>query len=181
MFKKSVFIVLLISLVGGCSSKFAYNNLDWLLYWYLDDYVELEGEQKNAFDKKLGEWLAWHRTSELKQYRTQLEQLKGQLQTGTIDQQQILQAFETSQRHWVRLRDHLAPQLMPFAVELSDAQVEHLFNYLQEQDQKRIKKRNKKTQQERLVERRKSMQKEFKKWAGKPNRQQLGIIEQYTD
>ena len=30
----------------GCGTKFVYNNLDWLLIEYLDDFVELTTEQE---------------------------------------------------------------------------------------------------------------------------------------
>ena len=41
-------------LLTGCSSKFAYNNIDWLMYWYIDDYVELDKSQKSLLDGVLG-------------------------------------------------------------------------------------------------------------------------------
>ena len=50
--------ILLIGLLAltGCSSKFAYNNFDWLVYWYVDDYVELTNEQEDLFDVKIDRW-----------------------------------------------------------------------------------------------------------------------------
>ena len=51
--------------LASCSSKLAYNNLDWWVYWYLDDYIELKGEQEEKFDDYLQNWLRWHKTSEL--------------------------------------------------------------------------------------------------------------------
>ena len=36
--------------LASCSSKLAYNNLDWWVYWYMDDYIELKDEQEEKFD-----------------------------------------------------------------------------------------------------------------------------------
>ena len=41
-----VLTILLLVSVTGCSSKFAYNNLDWLVYWYVDDYIEFSDQQE---------------------------------------------------------------------------------------------------------------------------------------
>ena len=38
---RSLLVVVFIIFLTSCSSKLAYNNLDWWVYWYLDDYVEL--------------------------------------------------------------------------------------------------------------------------------------------
>jgi len=37
--------------LASCSSKLAYNNLDWWVYWYMDDYIELKDEQEEKFDE----------------------------------------------------------------------------------------------------------------------------------
>ena len=42
LFLLSLFVLTLTS----CSSTFLYNQLDWLIPWYLDDYVDLTRAQK---------------------------------------------------------------------------------------------------------------------------------------
>jgi len=58
---KKLWLVLGFLVLTGCSSKLAYNNLDWLIYWYMDDYVELNDSQEAIFDIKLEGWIDWHR------------------------------------------------------------------------------------------------------------------------
>jgi hypothetical protein len=59
-------LVLVLVLVSACSSTtFVYNRLDFLLPWYLGDYVELEREQKKYLDAVLDPFLQWHRMEEL--------------------------------------------------------------------------------------------------------------------
>lgn len=146
---RSIVLLTVISVLSACSSKFAYNNMDWLLYWYLDDYVELEGAQKEAFDGKLDDWLKWHRTEELAKYKAQLIDLQQAVNAGSISAEEWLEVFDRGREHWIRLREYLAPQLMPFASALTDEQVESLFAKLESQDVKRQEKRAKKTAEKR--------------------------------
>ena len=70
--KKGLLIAIIIFL-GGCSTKFTYNNLDWLIHWYIDDYVSLSDNQEALFDKYFADWQSWHRSQELGKY---IEHLK---------------------------------------------------------------------------------------------------------
>lgn len=74
-----VVAVLLLLSLSSCSSKFAYNNLDWWVYWYLDDYIELNDRQEEQFDDYLNNWLSWHKRSELNRYKAHLERVKKRL------------------------------------------------------------------------------------------------------
>ena len=47
--KRTVACLLLTLLLGGCSTTFTYNQLDWLIPWYVDDYVDLSRDQKQEF------------------------------------------------------------------------------------------------------------------------------------
>ena len=47
---RSLLVVVFIIFLTSCSSKLAYNNLDWWVYWYMDDYIELKDEQEEKFD-----------------------------------------------------------------------------------------------------------------------------------
>ena len=50
-FKKIIIISLLsISLTACMGVKFTYNNLDWVIPWYLDDYLSLNDQQDDSFD-----------------------------------------------------------------------------------------------------------------------------------
>lgn len=64
------FLILLVLLILGtaCSNKFFYNQLDWLIPWYVDDYVDLTFVQKENLDKQVEMLLQWHRGEELSHY-----------------------------------------------------------------------------------------------------------------
>ncbi len=172
--------LLLLLLLTGCSSRFAYNNLDWLVYWYVDDYVELERAQKAAFDENLEQWLAWHREEELIQYRRHLSELRQQLSAGSLSQQQWLGHFERGRQHWERLLTRVSPQLVSFAVLLSDEQVDSLFAEVVENNTEAMEEYLDTPADERLPERIEDMQEQMERWLGDLSSLQQDIISDYA-
>ena len=175
--KKSLLVALILPfLLVGCSSTFAYNNLDWLLYWYLDDYVELDKGQKQQFDVELTQWLRWHRTEELQQYQQQLLDLQQRLAEGPLTADQWYTEFGAAREHWVRLRDKVGPDLVAFAPTLTDRQVDDLFEALEKDNQDEVDERNASDEQERLEDRQKRIEKQLKGYIGKLTKQQKTLI-----
>ncbi|MFT5451811.1 MAG: hypothetical protein ACI9N9_001297 [Enterobacterales bacterium] len=69
MFRIRLFILVVLLILGtACSNKFFYNQLDWLIPWYVDDYVDLTFVQKENLDKQVEMLLQWHRGEELSHY-----------------------------------------------------------------------------------------------------------------
>lgn len=114
----------------SCSTRFAYNNLDWLVHWYVDDYIALSRTQRPLFDAHMTRWLSWHRQEELIQYRAQLQQLKTDISDNALSVQRVESHFDEAQEHWFRLRDKLAPDLVAMAKLLSDRQISELYEEL---------------------------------------------------
>lgn len=176
MIKKYLALLLAVLLLTSCSSKFAYNNLDWLLYWYIDDYIELERPQKKQFDLRLDSWLAWHRGQELIKYRDQIEHLRQQLSSKNLTAPEWQQIFDNAQQHWVRLRNRVTPELVAFSRLLSDQQIQSLFDELQENQNDQIEEQAELSVEEQLKERRKGLQKFLKGWIGRLSESQKQII-----
>ncbi|MBN2865718.1 MAG: hypothetical protein JXK16_06895 [Thiotrichales bacterium] len=73
--------LLLASVVlAGCSTRFVYNQLDWLAPWYLEDYVTIENYQQDEFSASLDSVLDWHRATQLPLYASFLATLTTELQ-----------------------------------------------------------------------------------------------------
>jgi len=169
--------------LSGCSSQFAYNNMDWLVHWYLDDYVDLNKDQKKLFDGKMQGWLSWHKKQELALYQQQLQQLKQDINQSHVAPETWLQHFDLGRQHLFRLRDRLTPELLPLVLELTDEQVENLFSELaeqREQDVSEYQESMQKQPQARLEKKRKDRESEIKGWIGKLSQQQKQIIADYT-
>lgn len=106
----------------SCSSTFLYNQLDWLIPWYVDDYVDLTGPQKKNLKQQLQPLLRWHRKEELARY---LDLLAG------IEEDLAAPLAGSTVQGWVdaasvageRLEQHMLPLAFEVGEQLSDAQM----------------------------------------------------------
>lgn len=119
--------------LSACSSTtFVYNRLDFLLPWYLGDYVDLNREQKKTLDGLLQPFLSWHRTQELPQYLVILDNFD-----DTLDQpiqRSDLEALSLEfEEVWGRLEARGLAWLLEFGAQLSDAQIEAFGEKLKDQ------------------------------------------------
>jgi len=177
--KKIVFILLAIFVLSGCSTKFAYNNLSWLVYWYVDDYIEFTDEQEAIFDEKFREWLIWHREKEMPKYASHLDELIQDINNQQLSIERLEYHQDKARDHWTRLRGQIAPELVDMSHLLSDEQVVYLFAALERDNEEEIEE-----YQERISmsddERRKSWikrnEKNMSRWLGRLNEEQKSYI-----
>ena len=80
--------MLLTLLAAGCTMSFTYNHLDWLIPWYVDDYVDLSRQQRQLLQGQLGPVLQWHREEELERYLELLDQIEADL-AGEVTAAQV--------------------------------------------------------------------------------------------
>ncbi|BFT30294.1 DUF6279 family lipoprotein [Alteromonas sp. D210916BOD_24] len=175
---------LLAFVLSGCSSKFAYNNLDWWVYWYLDDYIELNNKQEEQFDSYLQNWLRWHKTSELAKYQNHLEALKSQVINNELDYDVIYANLNKGKAHWERVRDEISPELAVLANELSDDQVIALFAALEKDNKEEEEERLAvlaKPEAKRLADRKERIEESIAERIGKLSNTQKQIIATYAE
>lgn len=182
--RRFLLVFLAVLAVSGCSSKFAYNNLDWLAYWYIDDYIELSDAQEAEFDVYLTQWLQWHRSQELGAYVAHLQSVKADILAGRFNEpDNVFQQFELASEHWYRLRDEIAPSLPPLAKKMTDEQVVYLFTQLtKENDERReeLDESSEKPDDERMKSRVKDIEKQIKSRIGKLTDNQKTIIASFA-
>lgn len=162
-------------LLSGCSSKFAYKNLDWLAHWYIDDYILLTEEQRVIVDQKLGHWLAWHQQEELPRYLANLNELTTDIRMQQLSIEKLTYHQAAIQQHWARMKAKIVPDLVLLSPLLDDQQVSYLFDKL---DKKNIDEREKiekilalnpKQQQNNAI---KKYKKNLTRWLGEPTPEQ---------
>jgi hypothetical protein len=178
----AIVFFLLLSLTS-CSSKLAYDNLDWWVYWYLDDYVELNDEQEDKFDDYLNNWLQWHKRSELKRYESQLKTLKQQVLNSELDYDTVYAHINDVRTHWERVRAEISPQLAELAVDLTDQQIVSLFATLEKDNKEEEKERKeflKQSDKERSEERIERMVDNVEERIGDLSDEQKQIIATYN-
>ena len=118
-------VLLALLLLAGCGNTFLYNRLDWLIGWYVDDYVELSRAQEKVFQQRLRPVLDWHRREELALYAAFLQQIEADsaapLDADTVRDwsRQLLLALE-------RIEARLWPLIHEIGADLDQAQMAEL-------------------------------------------------------
>lgn len=147
---------LLLGLVlSGCAVKLVYNQLDWLVPWYVSDYMELSGEQDDFFDTRLKDYLAWHRKSQLPEYAAFLKQVAVDVEDG-MSEQEVRFLQDETERLASAMMIRLAPDIADLFVDAEDKQLQDLYAVL-DKEGKRLREKNagasvKRLQQEQVEE-----------------------------
>ena len=180
--KKWSWVIVLSLFLTGCGTQFAYNNLDWLIHWYVDDFIDLNRTQTQVFDEDFKQWHQWHRSEELPKYHAHLQIIKAQIQDKSLTEVELEQHFLDVRGYWEALRDRVSPDLTAMATTLSEKQIEALFEQLQEDNDEQQEEHDEfyaMSEDERSKDRFKRLEKELKEWIGKLTPEQKSIVKRY--
>lgn len=123
---RSLLMVIGISvLASGCSVKMLYNNMDRFARWGVNDYIEMDDEQRAYFDEEIDALLYWHRTEELPRYADYLESLEPTLRGGT-DAEEFQGVVDSLYTWFESLETRAMPMFTEMLLSLSNEQVERL-------------------------------------------------------
>ena len=126
-------VALLLVFLAGCSStRFAYNRLDFLVPWYLGDYVSLDRDQDRMLKAELRPFLDWHRQQELPRYIALLDRVEGKLVRQLTPEDMVL-LTEEAELAIYRLQDRALDWMLALGEELRDEQMAEFIAGLQEQ------------------------------------------------
>ncbi|GMQ48855.1 DUF6279 family lipoprotein [Vibrio sp. 10N] len=140
MFRKSrLWLVGLLFVITGCTTKFLYSNLDWLLVEYIDDYVTLNDGQENILSERIMVLGRWHKENELPQYIKQLEAIRTK-DPKQVDSDYVLAQMDEVRAHTKRLVEQVTPDLYALTQQMSDAQVKELIENFEEKNREFVKK-----------------------------------------
>lgn len=123
-------LLLVTALIGCSANRLLYNRADTFIRWAADDYVALDREQQAAFDQRLDDFLAWHRSEELPRYRefivTSLDTLEDgvTLEEAVAISEEIDLAADRFQAQFIEL-------LLATAEDLSEAQIQDFLTELE--------------------------------------------------
>lgn len=129
---RRVCIIGCLLLLGACSStNFVYNRLDFLIPWYVDDYVDLNAQQKSYLGKEIPPFLAWHRSEELPDYLKILEGIEDNLSRPQTPEM-FVAVFGDAETAWLRLESKGLDWMLGLGAQLSDEQIVQLMEKLWE-------------------------------------------------
>ncbi|AZE56682.1 putative lipoprotein [Pseudomonas synxantha] len=165
---KLLMVLLTLSLVlAGCNRVgLAYRNLDVIIPWTLNDYLDMNAGQKSWFNDTLKEHLAWHCTTQLPGYLDWLDRLQ-----QMVDSRQITDAaLQTRTVEAKQAIAEIAREITPSAVQLlqglDDQQVKDMSEALAKDLRKRQDEYLKPPLAQQIKERAERMSKRLDAWIG---------------
>ncbi len=135
--KNKLLIVAVVIVVVGCSTRFIYFHLDWLIPWYISDYISLDRGQKNMLEKRLLAQLEWHCRTQLPVYVQALRALGNDVAdpANPIDVERLRFHYALFMELWNALLREIAPDVTDLLLTASDEQIDEVFANLASRNQ----------------------------------------------
>jgi hypothetical protein len=120
-------VALAVLLLSGCGSilRVSYGQGPTLAYWWLDGYLDLDGEQSVRLRDDLDRWFEWHRRVELPIYADLLARAQRDVM-APISGAAMCGWRDEAQRRLDAAAEHAVPMLAALAVTLKPGQLRHL-------------------------------------------------------
>ena len=136
--KKYFAAFILMAAVVSCGPRLIYPHLEWLIPWYISDYISLDDHQKNMLEERLLKQLDWHCRTQLTIYAATLRAIGRDF---TSDNQPLgyskMQFYNQRLRKlWQKLLLRIAPDVTDILLTASENQITELFDNLQEQNRR---------------------------------------------
>ena len=131
--KKFIFTICLLLVVSGCGPGLIYPHLDWLIPFYVDDYISLNREQSSLLEKRLLQVLNWHCRTQLPVYAQSLRELAKDLDNPRqpVSYQKLEYYSSQFMTHWRKLSKKIGPEMAGILATASDEQIAELFRNLE--------------------------------------------------
>jgi len=131
---KTLLLLLCLSLlISACSrAGLAYRNLDWLVPWRLNDYLNLDSQQQAWLKPRLQTHLQWHCSAELPRYIDWLQTTESILAKPQPDSAQLLEQFAQFDAALNRIGVEITPTAIELLQGLSEQQVNELYAAIDE-------------------------------------------------
>jgi len=113
--------VIVCLLLTGCGTKFVYNNVDWLILDYLEDFVTLTDSQENELESRINLLQEWHKRSELPLYIEQISEIQSQ-NKSQIDAVFILKQRKLLSQHFKTIVSQFAPDIYTLSIHMTEQQ-----------------------------------------------------------
>ena len=177
---RALLAVLVISVsISGCTTKLAYDFLDWGLYWELKDYVKFTRDQRLLVKEEISQLIDWHRSEELPQYAVQLEKLSALLENG-LTVEHLEEYYNNLRDSWQRIVIKTLPAAVDIISNLNDEQVNDFFEMLIEKEGDDAKEIENGTNARTLKKREAYVSKKIVGVIGKLNEDQKSLIAQWV-
>jgi hypothetical protein len=129
-------ICCLVLLITACSTvRFAYNQGDTLIRWWIDDHIGLTAEQEVLTRELLEQQFWWHRTEQLAEVSKTLEQLRRQLHRP-LSTEEVSQFSDDLKKFIYAIAKKATPDAAKIFVTLQNSQIEKMQKRMQKGNEK---------------------------------------------
>jgi len=125
-------LVLVLTSLAGCSTRLAYDNVDWFTVRWIDQQVSLDEAQRTLLRDVIEAQQLWHCATQLDDYRAWIERARLDLLADRLDQQRLAEHGERLAEFGRTLAQRMRPVLVELATSLDDEQVEEVLSSLDE-------------------------------------------------
>ncbi len=117
----------LVMLLGACSVlRIGYSQAPTFAYWWIDGYVDLNGEQSLKLRESIDRWFDWHRRVEMPRYAALLARAQREVLEPTLSTDQLCAWRDEAQRRLDVALDEATPAFATLMVSLTPEQIRHL-------------------------------------------------------
>jgi hypothetical protein len=178
---KTAIVALLLFLLCACTNtRLAYNYLDWIVTWYLNDYLNLNSRQDAIYKQRLHVLLRWHRTDELLRYSRFIEQLQQDLH-GPLSVVILRERSDSLKLFWNDLMVRAAPECAGVLLLLDRDQRRDFYAVLSKKQQQLEKKQLNETPSRRKARHFDQAEKPFKRLFGRLTEAQKAVLNQWAE
>jgi hypothetical protein len=171
-----IFIIALTAILGACSLKSVYNNLDYLIPSYVEGMVSLDDMLEEHVEQRTLVLINWHRNTQLKQYAELLHSY--QLDFGPqLTEQRVTLHMSSMEALWQPLGEKLNEEMAVLLPLLNDEQLEELFASIDEKNEEFHDEYVDLDEQELIEEYTENLRDSYQGWLGDLSEQQEADIE----
>jgi hypothetical protein len=174
---KSLWILALsVLLLAGCSTRFIYNQLDWLIIWRVNGIVELTDEQKQTLKESLSDQLYVVSKQEFPEIAAEIRRLASNVEAGEITPGRSEEVYQRMELVMEELILYFVPLTADFLHSMDREQLDELAESFEEMNQEIYDDYSGATSEEREKNRNKSALKTIRRFTGRISDPQEAII-----
>ena len=170
MLRRLKFLVVLLTLslvLAGCNRVgLAYRNLDVIIPWTLNDYLDMNAGQKSWFNDTLKDHLAWHCTTQLPGYLDWLDRLQQMVDSNQVTDAALQTRTVEAKQAIAEIAREITPSAVQLLQGLDDQQVKDMSDALAKDLRKRQDEYLKPPLAQQIKDRAERMSKRLDAWIG---------------
>ena len=167
-------VAIAVSVASCAAIRIGYNNADTLALLQLDSYLDLTDEQEQTCKERLNALLAWHRTTQLRDYVALIDRTRAKL-GGRITAADVLDFNQQLNTRMMTAADKAAPDIAHVALTLSPEQIDRATKKVAS-DATKARREFVRLENESGAERAKKYGERAESWFGKLTDEQIEII-----